>query len=300
MNRPLFDRFPVLRERVPFRALAKLPTPVQHVPSLGLWVKRDDLTHPELGGAKIRKLEFYLPRLAKPTLAVGPRGSNWLLALQHFAPGVRIFTFPQHYNAFAARNARLLRPTRHFPDEACFALGLLAELPRLASDRWSLAPMGGSDPITTLAAVNAALELGEQVRRGECPSPDAVFVAFGSGSMAAGLALGLSIAGIRARLFAVRITISAIARLGRLHDLAVQCSWLLDFRDLPLVPVEVLHDFCGGYARPIAAGVEAQRRFADVGIVLDTSYTAKSAAAALAHRSRFRAPLFWHTYAGPV
>ncbi len=294
--RPLFARFPALRDRVPFQPLATLPTPVEHFRSLGLWIKRDDRTHAEGGGGKVRKLEFLLPRLSRRTLAVGTRGSNWLLALQRFAPQVRIYTFPQHYNVFAARNARRLRPARHFGDELQFALGVLPEIPRLLGDSLEVAPMGGSDPIATLGYVNAALELGEQVRRGECPEPDAIFVALGTCGTAAGLALGLPLAGLRAKLFAVRITVPLIARLGRVRDLATQCAWLMDLKDVPCGDVELVREYHNGYARPIAAGVEAQKRFADAGILLDTSYTSKSAAAALARASQFRVPLFWHTY----
>lgn len=294
--RPLFTRFSALRERVPFQPLATLPTPVDHIRSLGLWVKRDDRTHPEGGGGKIRKLEFLLPRLSHRTLAVGTRGSNWLLALQRFAPQVRIYTFPQHYNAFAARNARRLRPARHFGDELQFALGVLPEIPRLLGDSLEVAPMGGSDPITTLGYVNAALELGEQVRRGECPEPDAIFIALGTCGSAAGLALGLPLAGLRSKLYVVRITVPLIARLGRVRDLATQCAWLLDLKDVPFADVEVISEYYNGYARPIAAGVEAQKRFADAGILLDTSYTSKSAAAALARAAQFQTPLFWDTF----
>lgn len=299
-SRPIFERFPALRGRVPFRAIATLPTPVEPLPSLGIWVKRDDRTHPGFGGGKVRKLEFFLPRLIRPTLAVGPRGSNWLLALQHFAPDARIFTFPQHYNPFARRNAGRLRPTRDFADEFLFAFGILAELPRLASDALQLAPFGGSDPVTTLAYVNAALELGEQVRRGECPEPDAIFVALGSGATAAGLALGLPLAGLRSRLFAVRVTVPVIARLGRMWDLAMQCAWILDLRNPPGAPVELVKEYFAGYAKPVPAATEAQKRFAEVGIVLDTSYTAKAGAAILARAKQFRTPLLWYTFGTPL
>jgi D-cysteine desulfhydrase len=292
--RPVFERFPGLQARVPFEPLATLPTPVER--RLGLWIKRDDRTHPELGGGKIRKLEFYVPK--RPALAVGTRGSNWLVALQRFRRDVRIFTIPQHLNEAAAANARRLRPERHFTDELFFAVRFLAEVPRLLGDSLDLAPMGGTDPVTTLGYVNAALELGEQVRRGECPEPDAIFVALGSGGTAAGLALGLPLAGLRSKLVAVRVTIPPIARLGRVHDLATQCAWLLDLKRVRCAEVELVGDGWGGYAKPTPAGREAQARFAGAGLALDPSYTAKAAAVALARASSFRAPLLWHTYGG--
>ena len=63
--RPIFDRCPSLR--TPFLSLANLPTPVRRMGILSrdtgadLWIKRDDLNHPELGGGKLRKFEFLAP-----------------------------------------------------------------------------------------------------------------------------------------------------------------------------------------------------------------------------------------------
>ncbi len=298
-RRPLFKRFPGLRTKIPFRPLASLPTPVEHCPDIGLWVKRDDRTHRGGGGAKIRKLEFLLPTLRAGSCACGPRGSNWLLTLQECAEEVKIFTFPQHYNSFAAGNARRLRPTRRFADTFHFALGMLAEAPRILAQPGRLLPMGGSNPVSTLGYVNAGLELGEQVRRGECPEPDAVFIALGTCGTAAGLSLGLALAGLRPRLFAVRITIPLIARLSRMKRLADRCAGILGLSPAPSVDVQIVRKFWGGYAKPTPAGRKAQKVFAGQGIVLDTSYTAKVAAAALELAPGFQTPLFWHTYAPP-
>ena len=57
-------------------------------------------------------------------------------------------------------------------------------------------PLGGSTPLGTLGHVNAALELADQVERGELPLPGRVVVPLGSGGTAAGLALGFAIAGL--------------------------------------------------------------------------------------------------------
>ncbi|MEW5934937.1 MAG: D-cysteine desulfhydrase family protein, partial [Bacillota bacterium] len=53
--------------RLPRLRLAGLPTPLEEAtrlerlfPGVRLFLKRDDLTHPALGGNKARKLEFLL------------------------------------------------------------------------------------------------------------------------------------------------------------------------------------------------------------------------------------------------
>jgi 1-aminocyclopropane-1-carboxylate deaminase/D-cysteine desulfhydrase-like pyridoxal-dependent ACC family enzyme len=60
-------------DKLPRRTFAHLPTPLQPAPKLAialgvrtpLWVKRDDLTGPGLGGNKVRKLEYLLADAAE-------------------------------------------------------------------------------------------------------------------------------------------------------------------------------------------------------------------------------------------
>ncbi|MEZ4391617.1 MAG: hypothetical protein R3A48_11015 [Polyangiales bacterium] len=75
----IFARFPSLRERLPFLALAHVPTPVTRLDALGaylgrddLWMKRDDQISPRYGGNKVRRYEFVLPT---PSPAAPPRSS---------------------------------------------------------------------------------------------------------------------------------------------------------------------------------------------------------------------------------
>src|SRR5262249_48377791 len=49
---------------------------------------------------------------------------------------------------------------------------------------------GASSPMAVLGYVDAMLELGEQVERGELPRPDIIVLATGSGGTLAGLSLG--------------------------------------------------------------------------------------------------------------
>lgn len=282
-RRPILDRWPRLRDRVPFVPMVSLPTPV--VEHRGVWVKRDDM----IGGGKLRKLEFYRP--AGKVLAFGPEGSNWLRALARHRPA-RIVTFPQRHNEHSRRNIPHI-PGRHSRDFLTFALTMLGELPRVLGGSTALAPLGGSDPVTTLGFVNATLELAEQVERGECPKPDAVFVPLGTCGTAAGLALGFALAGLDVTLHAVRITTRLSANLRTVRALAAQAAFLLDER--PRFCRMVLErDFYGGYGVPIPEGSAAQEFFRP--IELDSSYSAKAAACLLARRALYKTPLLWLTY----
>lgn len=281
--RVLFERFPKARDRVPFEALVDLPTPVTE--HRGVWVKRDD----RIGGGKVRKLEFYHPK--GPLLAVGNDGSNWLRVLAAHRK-VRIITWPQRHNEHSLRNVPHI-PGTHCRSWAGFGLRMLGELPGILAGSVELAPTGGSDPVTTLAHVNGALELAGQVERGECPRPDSVFVPLGTCGTAAGLALGFALAGLEVTLHAVKITVGTSANLRRLEGLATQAAWLLDAPPR-LCRVVLEKDFYGGYGAPTAEGRAAQEFFQPLD--LDTSYSAKAAACLLARRSGYKSPLLWLTY----
>ncbi len=285
--RALFERYPGVRGRVPFEPLADLPSPVTE--HRGIWVKRDDL----IGGSKIRKLEFF--RRDGELLAWGPEGSNWLRALARHRRA-RFVTFPQHHNEHSRRNVPHI-PGPRDRDLLAFGLRLLGEMPRVLGGSVTLVPLGGSDAVTTLGAVNAALELAGQVERGECPRPDGVFVPLGTCGTAAGLALGFGLAGLDVTLHAVRITVPAWANLRRVRRLALGCAWLLDAAPR-LCRVVLERDFYGGYGVPIGPGREAQEYFRPLD--LDTSYSAKAAACLLACRSACKVPLLWLTYGPPL
>jgi D-cysteine desulfhydrase len=287
--RLVFDRYPKLRDRVRFEAIAELPTPV--VEHRGVWVKRDDL----IGGGKTRKLEFFHPE--GPLLAVGAEGSNWLRALAARRKDLRILTWPQAHNEASRRNMPAF-PQRRHRDFLHFGLRALVELPRVLGGTSTLVPIGGSDPVTTLGWVNAAFELAEQVRRGDCPAPDAIFVALGTCGTSAGLSLGLALAGLTPRLHAVRIAGPWTANRRNLEGMASQTAWLLD--ELPRSSDLVIErDYVGrAYGATTPESATARAWFAP--LVLDDSYTAKAAACLLARREEYKRPLLWLTYSAGI
>ncbi|MGB1220320.1 MAG: pyridoxal-phosphate dependent enzyme, partial [Alcanivoracaceae bacterium] len=116
--RPLLNRFPQLRASLAPTPLCDLPTPVQHLSSLGghAWVKRDDLTASEYGGNKMRKLEFILADMdrhkARHVVTLGATGTNAgvaaALACHNTGRSCDIFTFPQPDTDTVRKNRALM------------------------------------------------------------------------------------------------------------------------------------------------------------------------------------------------
>ena len=176
----------------------------------------------------------------------------------------------------------------------------VAMLPWLAlrHGRAYVLPSGGSSRVGARGFVEAALELGAQVRAGELPEPETVWCALGSGGTAAGLAVGLRMAGLGTKVCAVhvndqlRLSEATILRLARRTGLA----------EAGVNDVEVVHGYLGaGYGHGTEAARAAIERAREAeGLVLDPVYTGKTMAAVLDHLERRPAgpTLYWHTYNG--
>lgn len=321
-DRPIFARFPGLAQ-LPFVRIAQLPTPIERLDRLGkavgcaLWVKRDDLSARPYGGNKPRKLEFLLgealARGKRSLVTFGGIGTHHGLALAHYGRergiSVHLIALPQPVTEHVRRNLRATAAAgarvevARGPLSAAWA-GIRAALGR---DRPGLVLPGGSAPRANLGFVNAGLELAEQVRRGEGPEPERIYLAYGSGGTAAGLAVGLALAGLRTRLVAVRVTERWMAGDRRLKRLARRTarhlSGLSGEAGLPdgTDRIEVRHDQAGpGYGVATPGAEEAVRMAADLGdLRLETTYTGKALAALLADARSGSigagTVLFWNT-----
>ncbi|CAA9305715.1 MAG: hypothetical protein AVDCRST_MAG11-1143, partial [uncultured Gemmatimonadaceae bacterium] len=199
---PLYDRFPALRA-IPRAPLGDFPSPVEAVRGIAgvdtLWVKRDDLNAPELGGNKVRSLEFLLAGVGPgdTVLTLGGHGSTHVLATATHARRLGADTvavrWPHEMHATAHRvlaetGARGVRARGAWT--AVDAVLRVQWLRRAPGVRY--VPLGGSSPLGVLGHVNAGLELAEQVRAGLLPEPERLVVPLGIGGTAAGLALGLA------------------------------------------------------------------------------------------------------------
>jgi D-cysteine desulfhydrase len=316
---PLVDHIPAL-DVIPRAHLGAYPTPVESLASIapGLWIKRDDLSGARIGGNKTRALEFLLGgvRRGDRVVTMGSVGSTHALAtaVHARALGARVSLglWRQEMNSAAeivsAHLARMGERRRVFsvpPTAVAWAL-----LERWRGARWI--PMGGTSPLGMLGHVNAALELAEQVARGEMPAPARVYVPLGTGGTAAGLALGLRMAGLRTTVVGVRVVTALVARRGRVVALARAAARLISrytSREIPRIradDISIVHGFFGGaYGRDTSAGAEARSILGEAtGIPLDATYSAKAFAAFLEHaspESRVPSPaLFWLTFDGRV
>jgi D-cysteine desulfhydrase len=316
---PLIDRIPAL-DVLPRAQLGAFPTPVESLASIApaLWIKRDDLSSARIGGNKTRALEFLLGgvRRGDRVVTTGSEGSTHALAtaVHARALGARVSLglWRQERNAtadiVAAHLSRIAERRRVFALPPTAIAWSLVE--RWRGARWI--PMGGTSPLGMLGHVNAALELAEQIGRGEMPEPGRLFVPLGTGGTAAGLALGLRMAGLRTTVVGVRVVTGLVARRGRVVALARATARLIGrytTREIPRIhtdDIAIVHEHFGGaYGRETDAGVRARRLLAEhTGIALDGTYSAKAFAAFLEQpspESRIPSPaLFWLTFDGRV
>jgi D-cysteine desulfhydrase len=304
----LFERYPVLQSHVPWLPLGTFPTPndrVQVIDAAGhertVLVKREDLCNETYAGNKIRKLEFILAdarrRGAGRLITVGAAGSHHGLATAVHGKacglGVSLVLFPQPLTPHVADILRMDQAMgaeiRWIPRMELVPLALLRARLAWRAERPYPVAAGGSDAIGTLGWVDAGLELGGQIASGETERPGVIHVAAGTLGTAAGLALGLALAGHTIRIAATRITSRIITNERTLATLVRGAAAKLRLAgiespvDQAIGMVEIRHDQIGrGYGKVTEAAVRAEASFAAAGIRLDDTYTAKAAADLLA------------------
>ena len=320
---PLLQAHPKLAAALPVAGLLTAATPVTPLAGAGnVFVKRDDLTATDYGGNKVRKLDFVLAdaraRGARELLAFGYVGSNFVAATAWHGRKLGLHTIayllPQPAEDYVADNLAVdLAAGAELHVRASTARIGVAALLRSAG---ALAragrppvfvPPGGSSPLGTLGFVNAAYELQAQVRAAALPEPDTIYVAFSSMGTVAGLALGLVLTGMKARIEAIQVVGDEFASGPKLERLIARTARLLRRLDPALRPdaarerVRIRTEFLGdGYALPTPATTAAMQRFAGAGgLRADPCYSGK-ALAALYHdldagQGASRQVLFWHT-----
>jgi len=328
---PIFEHYPLLKERIPHIQLGEFPTPIRHLKQLGkeigsdyVYLKHDGLSGPIYGGNKIRKLEFLLGdalhKEAKAVLTFGFAGSNHALATAVNAQraGLQCISI-----LLAQPNARYVRRNlllshvygaeiHHFKNKitACIPTTIMLLRKRLKQGKspYIIAP-GGSSPLGIIGYVNAAFELKEQVDGGLAPEPDTIFVPFGTMGTAVGLTIGLKAAGLKARLVSVRVVEEHYGNKEKFIELFKKTQALILSLDPSFSRVEITdnepdirHDFFGGqYARFTEQGIAAIDLLAkSEAIRLEGTYTSKAMAALIDHvrdhGNKDEVILFWNTY----
>jgi D-cysteine desulfhydrase len=310
---PLEQRVPGLRgQRLP---LGDWPTPVRRMVlpnGGGLWVKDEGASAHPYGGNKVRKLEWVLPRVAdRPALVtVGAVGSNHVLATAWYARelGVRTHAVlvPQPDLPGVRRNAAVTATLAHRLWPATSEAGAVVALGRAVTAsraeegrRPAVVWIGGSTASGLLGWVDAALELADQVAAGELPVPSRIVVPAGSGGVAAGLLVGLAMAGLEARVHAVRVADPIWANRRSIGAMAAMVRRTLRRAgadvprpDLGRLVLDTRY-LGAGYGSPTPAGTAAADRAAVDGLTTEPTYSAKALAAALDLAERTPEPVLW-------
>jgi 1-aminocyclopropane-1-carboxylate deaminase/D-cysteine desulfhydrase-like pyridoxal-dependent ACC family enzyme len=312
-------------EPAPALRFGRYPTPLrqlsgpEHMPH-DIWVKDDGHTAPAYGGNKVRKLERLLAvameRGSSRLLTIGAAGSHHVLATTLYGrqlglPTQAVLT-PQPWSAHAQATLRAgVNAGLSAVPAASYADAILQLRRQRRAGDFVIGP-GGWGAEGTWAYSLAVEELSEQLAAQGISQLDAIVVAAGSGSTAAGLLAGMLRTGIAPLLVAVRVAPNPGLR-TMIVGQAMYASWR---HHQPIRPVTALRSLCldgrfvgNGYGHPCAAGDEASELARSFGLELEPTYTAKAFAATLswARRTeqrqdrcklrlhRRRTYLYWHT-----
>ena len=321
----LFRKYPPLKS-IPYVKLAKFPTPVQRMDKVGailgnpnIWIKRDDTCHPIYGGNKPRKYEFVMAdALAKKkthAITTGGIGSNHVVANTIFGKELGIESYIYLFNQPLTKHCQInMLCDYHFGAHMYYTGNYvktgLKMIWKMLTDRQAYLIMpGASTPRGSIGFVNAALELAEQIQRGELPEPDLLFVAIGSTGTCAGLTLGLILAGLKTKVIGISVTPKIVSKKSAVVGLAIKTLKMLRKID-PSIPdvsneinnrLEVSHEFFGGeYGRATYEGLEAIELAAKDNIHLDVTYTGKTFSGLIAYckenpQAKTQIIIFWNT-----
>lgn len=325
MSDTLAAAHPLLATRLPRIQLADLPTPLSGRTlstargQRDISIKHDDVTAKTYGGNKVRKLEFLLyrarDRRARRVATFGTVASNHALATALYSRSLGFeCTCLLSHQSKTPLAAPVLNTHLQVGTEIVQLGGNRAERVRtmrqtLQGRRVCLIPAGGSNWLGAVGFVNAGFELAAQVSGGEIAPPDRLYVANGTMGTAAGLAIGLALAGLPTEVHAIRVTHDFIANRRAMQRLVAKTSTVLNRLD-ESVPVDLagrirLHFrdefFAGGYARSNEATDRAVSIARDeLGLTLETTYTGKAMAAMLHDLDHpgtdGQSLLFWNTY----
>ncbi len=233
-DRPLFSAYPLLSKSLPCIELGDLPTPINQLANVEsffhnrvrLYQKNDGLTGQiensirSFGGNKIRKLEFLLADAqahgAQSVMTYGCIGSNHVVATAVSAKklGMRCIAqlSPQDVTPVVKRNMLLMgeHDTRMMlnPNREVRSMQTICSCVQNSYDNGDIPyfiPTGGSCPIGIIGFVNAAFELKKQIKKGDMPEPDYIYVATGSCGTLVGLMLGARAAGLKSKIIGIAV-----------------------------------------------------------------------------------------------
>ena len=266
----------------------KLPSPTDevHYPALEkagvrLWVKRDDLIHPDISGNKWRKLKYNvekaLVRGNRTLLTLGGAFSNHIAATAAAGGAFGLQTI----GVIRGEDADLNNPTLGFARKCGMHIHPISRARYGAAETWEFVeslkrefgtfyyiPQGGANDLGAMGCMDILKENTE--------SFDRIFLSCGTGTTAAGLVMAGK----------GQIPIHAVSALknggylaGEIRKLVAPLTGDSELADemMDQLHLDTEHHF-GGYARTTDALVAFMRHFhAHTGIKLDPIYTGKAA-----------------------
>ncbi len=324
---------------IPRVPIGFFPTPLQKLDNLSkkynssLYMKRDDLSGPEFGGNKIRKLEFLLAEAVKKNteyvFTYGAHQSNHcretvaacrklglkpVLYLLYLGGGNK----PGQYlgNLFLDKimdaEIKFVSPTpgisAYEAVEHSYKISAehILQLEKGGHRCYDI-PVGGFNPIGCLGFTLGFIELVKQLQDKKIKLDYIVF-ATGSGGTLAGLLAGKAMLNSDIKMIPISVDVEPKDKPKKIADMANEVLKILGI-DTSINENEVIIDtgYIGeGYEKPSEASTSAIRELAiEEGIVLDPVYTGKAFAGLLDYLRKRLIPqdsnvLFWHTGGTPA
>ena len=322
---PLVKKFPKLKA-LPHVNLINAPTSVEKMlksseklGGMNIWIKRDDLTNPKYGGNKLRKYEFVIPyiqkRKKKRILTVGGIGTNHGLAnviiASDFGIKTSLYLIDQPLTKHVREN---LLCDYYFGADLNYTKDVKGTAYHLLKDLitdWSsyYLVMGASNSVGAIGFINAGLELAEQIKKGDIPEPDKIFIAVGSMGMVIGLFIGLELAGLKTKIMGISVSDIKYNSSKQLRNLTRKTLKRLRKIDKSIPDVSkrlferlyIDRTFFGGeYGRSTYEGLEAIEIAKNDGIELDPVYTGKAFSAMVDYcrknpNAKNETILYWHS-----
>ena len=317
-NYPLLAKIPELQKDIMPEPDGLFPPAAEAMAlSPRAWIKRDDLSHSEYGGNKIRKLAFIIADAkrhgAKRIITFGAIGTNHGVATammcQRAGLESVVYIFDQPVTDTVKKNLRLMQ---NYGATLIYKGSLFNTVVAYYFSRYRLMAgsyflfAGGSNLYGTLSFVNGACELQAQIQAGECPEPAVIVCPVGSSATLAGLTYGCQLLGLNTRVMGIRV---APAKLGPfaacttdtvkqlMNEVYQHLTSLGASVPEPIQPWLVDDYYGDGYGVATQQGTRAIDSFAAQGIQLEQTYTGKAAAAFLDQLAQNQGPvLFWNTY----
>ena len=283
--------------------------------AFNLYVKRDDL----IGGNHARKVDWLFEdartRGARRVLTAAGVGSNYICTLAKHSPDygliIDAILVDQPNTYWVKQNLLRMHASKaniHYTGTFRRAIAKYFQLRAKFTEEDGVKPYtlrpGGSNRIGTLGYAMAGIELTRQIEAGECPKPDAIFIASTSCGSVSGLLAGLAFSGMDTQIYPVKAAEAYVT--NSLHIKILSKMALAKLEETQgkrargqLPPFTLLSGYLGDEYGAITAKSTAAVACAkkELNLSLDTTYTGKAFAAVLdwANSHPQSKILFWNT-----